>query len=54
MVQIEWGCVKIPQTLRHLLPSPLIDQSYSLATVIIDLEDEKEQLAADLGFISEG
>ena len=51
---MKWGYIKILLTLRGLLPSPLIDHSYSLATVIIDLEDEKEQLAADLGFISEG
>ena len=46
---MEWGYVKIPLPVRRLLPSPLIDHSYSLATVIIDLVDEKEQLAADLG-----
>ena len=53
VVQMKWGYVKILLTLRGLLPSPLIDHSHSLVTVIID-KDEKEQLAADLGFISEG
>ena len=50
---MKWGYVKILLTLRGVLPSPFIDHSYSLATVIID-KDEKEQLAADLRFISEG
>ena len=50
---MKWGYAKILLTLRALLPSPLITHSHSLVTVIID-KDEKEQLAADLAFISEG
>ena len=50
---MKCGYVKILLTLRRLLPSPLIDHSYSLAIVIID-KHENEQLAADLAFIWEG